>query len=95
MSGFEATADPLVTDDFRVLRANIHDPLWPHGSDAWGPSPRPGVAITPEVIGRQFVARSMSSRWNQTNPASKLRGKYVLVLPFDPTHEAEGPVRHA
>lgn len=95
MSGFEATADPRATDDFTVLRANIHDPLWPHGSETWGPSPRPGAALTPDVIGRQFVARSSSGRWTQLNPTSRLRGKYVLVLPFDPAHETDGPVRHA
>jgi hypothetical protein len=93
MSGFEATADPALTDEFTVLRANILDPLWPHGSSTWGPSPRPGAALTPEVIGRQFVKRSSSSRWLSTNPTSKLRGTFVLVLPFDPQPTAAGRIR--
>lgn len=93
MSGFEATADPATTDDFRVLRATIHDPLWPHGSDAWGPSPRPGASLAPEIVGRQFVARGFGGRWSQVNPTSRLGGKYVLVLPFDPVPAAAGSPR--
>ncbi len=42
MSGFEATADPGTTDEFRVTRAMVHDPLYPHGNAVWGRSPRPG-----------------------------------------------------
>ena len=43
MSGFKATADPLLTDDFRVTAAVVEDPLYPYGSEAWGPSPKPGA----------------------------------------------------
>jgi hypothetical protein len=84
MSGFTATADPLKTNKFRVTRAIVHDPLYPHGSSMWGPSPRPGEAITPAVLGRQFVPRRMSTRWLNIPGfmPSKLGGKYVLVLPF-------------
>ncbi len=80
MSGFRATADPLATDDFRVTAANILDPLYPYGSKAWGPSPRPGAAIPVATVGRQFVARgagSASSRWL----TGSLAGQWVLVLP--------------
>ena len=44
MSGFEATGDPR-RGDFRVTKAYILDPLHPHGSAQWGPSPDPGTAI--------------------------------------------------
>jgi hypothetical protein len=81
MSGFTATADPKTTDDFRVIRAIVHDPLYPHGSAVWGPSPRPGEAITVGVLGRQFVPRSMTNRFG--GQSSLLRGKYVLVLPYE------------
>jgi hypothetical protein len=80
MSGFTATADPLATDDFRVTRAVIHDPLYPHGSSVWGPSPKPGASLTPTQVGRQFVPRRMSTRW--VGGGSALAGKYVLVLPY-------------
>ena len=82
MSGFRATADPAVTDSFEVTGAYILDPLYPHGSSTWGPSPRPGRAVTPAQVGRQFVARgsgSASSRWL----SSTLAGRWVLVLPVE------------
>ncbi len=82
MSGFSATADPLATDDFEVTRAIIHDPLYPHGSATWGPSPAPGEALTIKEVGRQFVPRRMSTRW--IGAGSTLGGKYVLVLPYEP-----------
>jgi hypothetical protein len=81
MSGFTATADPLTTDDFRVTRAIVHDPLYPHGSAVWGPSPRPGESISVAALGRQFVPRSMTNRFG--GQSSLLRGKYVLVLPYE------------
>ena len=81
MSGFTATADPKTTDDFRVMRVMVHDPLYPHGSAVWGPSPRPGQAITVGALGRQFVPRSMTNRFG--GQSSLLRGKYVLVLPYE------------
>ena len=85
MSGFTATADPLTATDFKVTRVIVHDPLYPHGSSAWGPSPRPGGSVTPTTLGRQFVPRRNSS-WLMggagTTP-SALGGKYVLVLPYE------------
>jgi hypothetical protein len=81
MSGFVATADPAATDDFRVTRAIVHDPLYPHGSAVWGPSPAPGEAITAGTLGRQFVPRRMTNRFG--GQPSVLGGKYVLVLPYE------------
>ena len=48
MSGFRATADPLATDDFDVTAAIVMDPLYPHGSTVWGPSPKPREALSAE-----------------------------------------------
>lgn len=88
MSGFRATADPELTDDFEVTRAIILDPLFPHGSSVWGPSPRPGAALTPDQLERQFVPRrsNRNNPWATVNPWSTLGGKYVLVLPYEPDH---------
>ena len=80
MSGFVATADPRETNDFRVTRAIVHDPLYPHGNAVWGRSPAPGEAITVATLGRQFVPRRTSNRFG--NLSSLLGGKYVLVLPY-------------
>lgn len=91
MSGFHATADPRVTDDFVVTRAIVLDPLYPHGSSRWGPSPRPRQAVTPSVLGKQFVPRRRGT-WAgaaigspTTSTLSAFSGKYVLVLPYAPT----------
>ena len=77
MSGFRATGDPLVTGT-RVTAVYVEDPLYPHGSSVWGPSPQPGAALTVAELGRQYVPRRTSNRFG-----SALSGKYVLVLPYD------------
>jgi hypothetical protein len=76
MSGFEATKDPQAGG--KVTGAIIHDPLYPYGSNVWGPSPRPGETLSLQELGRQFVKRRMSSF------SGTLGGKYVLVLPYLP-----------
>src|SRR4029077_8433600 len=57
MSGFEATADPARTSDFRVTRAIVLDPLYPYGSSRRGASPRPREAVSVATLGKQFVPR--------------------------------------
>ena len=83
MSGFEATGDPR-KGDFRVTRAYILDPLHPHGSEAWGPSPRPGSSVSVREVGRQFVHRDRHSQWNSLPWMIDLAGKWVLVMPTEP-----------
>ena len=89
MSGFRATADPLTSDTFKVTAANVLDPLYPHGSAVWGPSPKPRQSLTPTQLGRQFVPRRMGSMPGGGAPntgsaiMSALSGKYVLVLPYE------------
>jgi hypothetical protein len=80
MSGFEATGDPR-TGSFRVTKAYILDPLHPFGSRAWGPSPRPGTAISVRQVGRQFVPRRIGGPWSALPGMAALSGKYVLVVP--------------
>ena len=77
MSGFRATAD-LFAKGARVTAAIVEDPLYPHGSKVWGPSPAPGQALSVEQVGRQFVRRG-NSAWG----SSALAGMYVLVLPYE------------
>jgi hypothetical protein len=83
MSGFEATADPLLAERFRVTKAYILDPLYPHGSEAWGPSPKPGTAISVATVGKQFVRRNRSgnSAWSRIPSSQRLSNKWVLVVP--------------
>jgi hypothetical protein len=83
MGGYVATGD--LDDGGRVSHAVIYDPLYPYGSKVWGPSPKPGEAISMKALGRQFVPRRQGSRFGQ------LSGKYVLVLPFEPRPQARRP----
>jgi len=77
MSGFRATKDPLLPGA-RITEAIVEDPLFPYGgSSIWGPSPRPGEALSISELGRQFVRRRQST----LNPA--LSNKYVIVMPFE------------
>ncbi len=71
MSGFHATADPLITDEFDVTAAVIMDPLYPYGSQTWGPSPKPRAVLTPTEVGQQFVPRG-SERTPPGEPAATL-----------------------
>ena len=90
MSGFQATADPLRTSDYKVTAAIVMDPLYPHGSSVWGPSPSPREALSPKQLGRQFVPRRQGSNLPGglsigvgAATMSALSGKYVLVLPYE------------
>ena len=82
MSGFRATADPLVTDDFKVTAVIVEDPLYPYGSKVWGRSPRPGEALSVKELGRQFVPRRKRSNWNFQRWGANLAGMYVMVVPY-------------
>ena len=87
MSGFEATVDPAVSSRFRVTKAVVLDPLYPHGSSRWGASPSPRQAISPATLGRQFVPRR-SGTWAGALPGgaggslSAFAGKWVIVMPY-------------
>ena len=89
MSGFQATADPRRTNDFRVTRAIVLDPLYPYGSSRWGPSPKPRESISVATLGKQFVERRKGT-WagaplgSNGGSLSALAGKWVIVMPYTP-----------
>jgi hypothetical protein len=76
MSGFRATADPAVTDDFHVTHAIVLDPLYPLHSTTWGRSPAPDSSLTPARLGHYFVPRRRG--WSGV-----LAGTWVIVQPID------------
>src|SRR5262245_17934418 len=97
MSGFEATADPMATSEFRVTRAIVLDPLYTYGSSRWGASPRPREAVAVATLGRQFVPRRQGT-WPGALPGGEaaetmnaLAGRYVLVLPYVPVPDIPRP----
>jgi hypothetical protein len=75
MSGFESLGDPGQFPEFSVTGIHVLDPLYPHGSGQWGPSPAPNSLVTPEQLATQFVVRE-PRRWS-----SDLTPGYLLVLP--------------
>jgi len=75
MSGFTSLGDPASTEDFEVTGVYVLDPLSPHGSSVWGPSPKPNSLLTPEQLGEQFVPRT-SGRIDLGVPPG-----YLLILP--------------
>ena len=75
MSGFESRGDPARTDDFVVTGIRVLDPLYPHGSSIWGPSPRPNDLITPRELAADFLVR-VPRNWSLDVPAG-----WLLVLP--------------
>lgn len=77
MSGFRATADPAMTNDFRVSHVTVMDPLYPLDSATWGQSRPPGTRLSLASFGRSFVPRRPFS-----GRPSVLDGTFVLVLPI-------------
>ncbi|TLM73091.1 hypothetical protein [Pseudarthrobacter sp. NamB4] len=75
MSGFESVGNPAQFPEFSVTGVRVLDPLYPHGSGQWGPSPAPNSLLTPEELATQFVVRE-PRRWSSDLPAG-----YLLVLP--------------
>ncbi|MCO4238902.1 hypothetical protein [Pseudarthrobacter raffinosi] len=75
MSGFESLGDPGQFPEFSVTGVRVQDPLYPHGSGQWGPSPAPNSLLSPEQLATQFVVRE-PRRWSSDLPAG-----YLLVLP--------------
>lgn len=75
MSGFESIGDPAQFQEFAVTGVRVQDPLYPHGSVQWGPSPAPNSLLTPDELATQFVVRE-PRRWSSELPAG-----YLMVLP--------------
>ena len=76
MSGFESLGDPAHFPEFSITGIRVQDPLYPHGSGQWGPSPAPNSLLTPEQLATQFVVRE-PRRWSSDLPAG-----YLMVLPL-------------
>lgn len=84
MSGFEATADPLATDDFAVTHVRVVDPWYPRISSIWGPGKPPSTRIPVEQLDEDYL------RWKRpTVRYVEKDGQFVLVLPVPDRTQAE------
>jgi hypothetical protein len=76
MSGFKATADPALTDNFKVTAVNIEDVWYPRVSSIWGASRPPDTLVAVSLLPEDLFP------WHRpTGPYPGKDGKYVLVLP--------------
>ncbi len=76
MSGFTATADPALTDAFRVTGIRISDPWYPRRRGSFGPTHAPDSSIGIAALARNFLP------WHRPLARyAELDGRFVLVLP--------------
>ena len=75
ISGFQATADPNKTDDFRVITVRMADPLWPYYRVGNHAVYRPGTRIYMRTLRRHFTPYHDSRR----DP--RIEGQFVAIVP--------------
>jgi hypothetical protein len=76
MTGFEATADPARTDDFRVTHVRVSDPWFPRERGAWGRTRGPDSRLSATRLADVFL------RWRRPLARyAELDGRFVLVIP--------------
>jgi hypothetical protein len=79
MSGFEATADPAYTNEYKVKRVHIQDPWYPAVSTIWGASRPPNTSVPVRSLDEDFLRYDRPGRRHP-----KRDGKYMLILPVVP-----------
>jgi hypothetical protein len=78
VSGFTATADPVLDRGYRVTGVFVQDPWYPRRSNIWGRGKRPNSWISVSDLREDFLPR------RKTRRRPEQAGKYVLVLPVLP-----------
>jgi hypothetical protein len=78
MSGFQATRDPAVTDDYLVTGVHIEDVWYPLVSSIWGPSEPPDTLYRVRDLKMDFL------KWRRpTRRYPGMDGRFVTILPID------------
>jgi hypothetical protein len=78
LHGFKTTADPALTDDYRIKGLWLSDPWYPRISSIWGPSRRPNQFVAPRKLEEDYL------KWRRpTGRYPGMDGRYVLVIPVD------------
>jgi len=82
MSGFEATADPAWTDEFRVTHVRVVDSWHPRRSSIWGPAQVPDARIAVSSLAEDYLPwRRPTVRYPEKD------GRFVLVVPVAASEE--------
>lgn len=77
MTGYRATADPMVFGDAKVTGAYIIDPWFPRVSSIWGRSDKPGVFQDAAEMRRNFLP------WKRPEGRYPGRdGKFLVLVPI-------------
>jgi len=79
VSGFEATADPLTSAAFDVTALVVMDPWYPRSTRAYGASPKPMTTLSVRELKKEYQP------WSRPNRTSANTGRYVLLIPYEPT----------
>jgi hypothetical protein len=75
LTGFRATADPAVTDDFKVKSVRVTGPLWGIQSRSYGYDMRPNTKLTRKQLKRFFTP------WHYPRTRMTWEGRWVSVQP--------------
>jgi hypothetical protein len=75
LTGFAATADPAVTNDFRVTSVRVVGPLWGLQSRTYGYDMRPDRKLTRSQL-HDFL-----KRWHYAPIRMAWEGEFVTILP--------------
>jgi hypothetical protein len=76
MTGFKATADPALTDDYRVTHVRIVDVWYPRVSSIWGASVKPNTLVAVRKLPEDYLPwRRPLMRYPEKDR------KFVLVMP--------------
>jgi hypothetical protein len=79
MTGFRATADPLVFSDAKVTGTYVLDPWYPRISSIWGPSDPPGTFQNASEMVRNYLP------WKRPEGRYPARdGQFIAVVPTLP-----------
>jgi putative peptidoglycan lipid II flippase len=76
VSGFTATADPNVTDNFTVLSVRIEDVWYPRNSSLWPASRPPDSDVPVSKLSTDYVP------WVEAKYFAGRDGEYVFVIPY-------------
>jgi hypothetical protein len=87
MSGFQATADPAYTDDFRVTAIWVEDPWAGRVSSTWGRGLEPHTRVRADDL-------QAFTRWaSRHRPEYGERGEFVIIAPLlEDTADGLAPV---
>src|SRR5215218_4883643 len=89
LTGFTATADPLVTDDFRVTSVRVTGPLWGLQSRTRGYDMRPNTRLTPQQLNDYFTP------WHYAPIRMAWDGQWVSIQPAGIASLPSAPPRRA